>query len=117
MKDTKAILSNLLEIRERFPRGLPENAVNLCCDVVKLYPSVDSDMGLAAIDNWLQLYPDPDGLPRALLIDLGRICVEENSFEFLGRFFCQNTGTATGHACDLADIFMGELVKIMVQQL
>ena len=53
------------------------------------------------------------------MIDLGKICVEENSCEFLERFFCPNSGTATEppHACDLADIFMGELDKLVVQQL
>jgi hypothetical protein len=36
MKDTKAILNKLLEIRKRFPNGLPANAINIGCDVVKL---------------------------------------------------------------------------------
>ena len=116
---TKAILTKLLEIKDKFPNGLPEGAVNVGCDVKKLYPSIDSVLALIAVDAWLQLYPNPDGLSRELLMDLGKICVEENSCEFLGRFFCPNTGTATGppHACDLADIFMGELDKIVVQQL
>jgi hypothetical protein len=119
MKDTKAILTKLLEIKEKFPNGLPEGAVNVGCDVKKLYPSIDSVLAFIAVDAWLQLYPNPDGLSRELLMDLGKICMEENSCEFLGRFFCPNTGTATGppHACDLADIFMGELDKIVVQQL
>jgi hypothetical protein len=96
MKDTKAILTKLLEIKDKFPNGLPEGAVNVGCDVKKLYPSIDSVLALIAVDAWLQLYPNPDGLSRELLMDLGKICVEENSCEFLGRFFCPNTGTATG---------------------
>ena len=52
-------------------------------------------------------------------MELGKICVEENPGEFLGRFFCPNSGTATGppHACDFADIFMGELDKKVVSEL
>ena len=42
-------------------------------------------------------------------MDLGQICVEENATEFLDRFFCPNCLTAAGppHACDFANIFMG----------
>jgi hypothetical protein len=87
MKDTKAILNKLLEIRKRFPNGLPANAINIGCDVVKLYPSIDMAMGLAALRKWLQLYPNPDGLPLQFIMELGEICVEENACEFLGRFF------------------------------
>jgi hypothetical protein len=89
--------------------------VNIGCDVNinKLYPSIDSLIALAAVDEWLRLYPNPDGLSRELLLDLGKICVEENSCAFLNRYLCPNSGTATGplHACELADIFMGELDK------
>ena len=93
--------------------------MNIGCDVKQLYPSIDSQLGLIAVENWLRLHPNPDGLPTNLIVELGKICVQENTCEFLGRFFCPNTGTATGppHACDFADIFMGELDKIMVEKL
>ena len=92
--------------------------MNIGCDVKKLYPSIDSLIALAAVDEWLRLYPNPDGLSRELMLDLGKLCVEKNSCEFLNRYFCPNSGTATGppHACDLADSFMGELDKTVVQQ-
>ena len=119
MKDTKAILNRIIEIRERFPNGLPESAINVGCDVKKLYPSIDSAMGLAAIKKWLQRFPNPDGLPLQFIMDLGQICVEENACEVLDGFFCPNCGTATGppHACDFADIFMGALDEKLVQEL
>ena len=100
-----------MEIKKNFPNGLPPRAINIGCDVKKLYPSIDSDMGLAAVKEWLQLFPNPDDLPLQLVMELGQLCVEENACEFLERFFCPNCGTATGppHACDFADISMGEL--------
>ena len=119
MKDTKAVLNKLLNIREKFPDGLPPDAINLGCDVVKLYPSCDNQMALDALSDWLQDHPNPDGLPTELILDLGKICCEENACEFLGRFFSQIRGTSTGppHACDFVDIFMGELDKRIVQQM
>ena len=119
MKDTKAILQKILTINEHFPGGLPEGSVNVGCDVKKLYPSVDKLMGLAAVRKWLVLHPNPDGLPTELIMELAQICVDENTCEFLGHFYCPNSGTATGppHACDFADIFMGELDEKMVRRL
>ena len=65
------------------------------------------------------LFPNPDGLSTQLIMELGKIYVEENPCEFLGRFFCPNSGTATGppHASDFADIFMGVLDKKVVSEL
>ena len=119
MKDTKAILNKILEIKKQFPNGLPPSAINIGCDVMKLYPSIDSTMGLEAVKKWLRLYPNPDGLPLQLIMDLDLICVEENASEFMDGFFCPNCGTATGppHACDFADIFMGELDEYIVREL
>ena len=119
MKDTKAILQKIITINEQFPNGLPHSAVNVGCDVKKLYPSVDKQMGLVAIRKWLGLYPNPDGLPVELIMDLAQICVDENTCEFLDQFFSPNCGTATGppHACDFADIFVAELDDIVAQRL
>ena len=119
MKDTKAILNKILQINEQFPDGLPEEAINVGCDVVGLYPSCDNEMGLDALKNWLELHPNPDGLPTQLILDLGKICCEENSCEFLNRFFSQNQGTSTGppHACDFVDIFVGELDKKVAEKI
>ena len=119
MKDTKSILQKILNINNTFIEGLPPSAVNVGCDVAKLYPSVDNDMGMEAVENNLERYPNPDGLPKEFIIELGTICVEENSCEFKERFYCPNTGTATGppHACDYVDIFMGELDKVVVDKL
>ena len=89
---TKAILNRISEIRERFPNGLPETAINIGCNVKKLYPSIDSEMGLAAVKKWLQRFPNPDGLPLQFIMDLGQICVEENACEFFDRFFVQIVG-------------------------
>ena len=119
MKDTKAILNKLLQIKEKYPDGLPAEAINVGCDVVQLYPSCDNEMGLEALKNWLEVHPNPDGLPTQLILDLGKICCEENSCEFLGRFFSQNQGTSTGppHACDFVDIFVGELDKEVAEKI
>ena len=44
-------------------------AKQVCCDVRKLYPSVDNDMGIPAVRRLLDKYPNPDGLNTDLIID------------------------------------------------
>ena len=76
-------------------------------------------MGLDAIRKWLGLFPNPDGFPLQLIMDLAQICVDENTCEFLDQFVCPNCGTATGppHACDFADIFVAELDDKVAERL
>ena len=72
-------------------------------------------MGLAAVRKWLIIHTNPDGFSTDLILDLAKICVEENTCKFLDQFFCPNCGTATGlpHTCEFANIFMWELDEKM----
>ena len=119
MKDTKAVLQKIKCINDNHPDGLPESTINVGCDVKNMFGSIDQEHGMQALKHWLELHPNPDNLPTALLLDLARICLQENCAEFLGRFFNPNTGTATGpaHACDFCDIAMAPLDEEMEQQL
>ena len=76
-------------------------------------------MCLSAVRKWLGIYRNPDELPTDLIMDVAQICVDNNACEFLDQFFCPHCGTATGppHACNFAEIFMGELDEKMVQSL
>ena len=111
MRDTAAILRKIKRINEEHPEGLPEATINLGCDVEAMYPSIDQEFGLEALEEHLGRHPNPDGLPTALIMDLARICLAENTCEFLQRFFNPNSGTATGppHACEFCDIAMAPL--------
>ena len=111
LKNTQALLGKIIDINESHPEGLPDQAINLGCDVVNMFGSIDQDYGLQALEERLARHPNPDGLPPALILDLARICLQENSCEFLGRFFCPNSGTATGppHACEFCDVAMAPL--------
>ena len=111
MRDTAAILRKIKRINEENPEGLPEATINLGCDVEAMYPSIDQEFGLEALEDHLSRHPNPDGLPTALVMDLARICLAENTCEFLQQFFNPNSGTATGppHACEFCDIAMAPL--------
>ena len=55
--------------------------------MVKLYPSVDNADGVPAVERLLEKYPNPDGLPKELILEALKICLEENVCEFCGEFF------------------------------
>ena len=119
LKNTQALLGKIIDINESHPEGLPDQAINLGCDVVNMFGSIDQEYGLQALEERLARHPNPDGLPPALILDLARICLQENSCEFLGRFFCPNSGTATGppHACEFCDVAMAPLDDKMEAEL
>ena len=100
MKDTKAVLQKILTINEKYPSGLPNAEVNVGCDVKKLYPSVDKEMGLAALRKWLTIYPNPDGLSTELIMDPAQL------------WYCN-----WSHPHASAEIFMGKLDEKMVERL
>jgi hypothetical protein len=119
LKNTQALLRKISDINTDHPQGLPEGAINLGCDVENMFGSIDQQSGLEALRERLELHPNPEGLPAALLLELAQICLQENSCEFLGRFFCPNSGTATGppHACEFCDVAMAPLDDMVARRL
>ena len=63
MRDTAAILRKISDINQEHPEGLPETTINLGCDVEAMYPSIDQEFGLQALEEHLRQHPNPDGLP------------------------------------------------------
>ena len=71
---TKAIHQILITLNRKWQHlgGLPDTAKQVCCDVRKLYPSVDNDMGIPAVRRLLEKHPNPEGLDTDLIIDVWR---------------------------------------------
>ena len=120
-RDTKHIHQIILRLNRIWQQvgGLPRTAKQLGCDVVKLYPSVDNDMGIPAVRKLLESHPNPEGLSTDLIIEALEIVLEENFCEFTGEHFKVNSGTAMGpsHSCDYADIFVNELDEALIQKM
>ena len=75
-KDTKAVHQTILKLNQTWSTlgGLPPTAKQVGGDVIKLYPSVDNTDGVPAVDNLLDKYPNPDGLPKELITEALVIC-------------------------------------------
>ena len=119
LKDTTALLRKLSDINNEHPGGIPDTAINLGCDIVNMFGSINQEDGLTTLQDWLGKHPNPDGLPTQLLLELAKLCLEENACEFLRRFFCPNSGTVTGppHACEFCDVAMAPMDERVEQEL
>ncbi len=81
-------------------------------DVESLYTNIDNKDGLEAVAEILKQYPDRSR-PDEEFLELLAICLENNDFQFNGRWFLQLWGTSMGKrfAPKYANIFMAHFEK------
>ena len=93
VKDTKSLIVELESC------VLPtQDGVFVTADVVTLYTNIDTDDGLATIDEFLRELQIPANLHK-LIMDLLRFVMRNSFLTFRGTLFKQIDGTAMGTAC------------------
>ena len=90
----------------------PSDCALLAADVESLYPSIDINRGLDALDDALKgnnVHPDT----RRFITHLARWVLYNNITEFNGKLYLQIRGTAMGTPCAvvIACIYMGTIEK------
>ena len=93
VKDTNHFLKKIMDLD-----GLPEGAISCTVDVVGLYPSMPHEEGLEALREVLEHWEN-DTVSTDTLLELGRIVLKNNFFDFNGNFYQQLRGTAIGTKC------------------
>jgi Reverse transcriptase (RNA-dependent DNA polymerase) len=79
-------------------------------DVTALFPNVPIEDALLLLKKWLkQNITDMDSVNT--YVELAKMCMQDNYFQFDGRFYQQTFGTSMGNALSpfLANIFMADL--------
>jgi hypothetical protein len=89
VKDTPDFLKKISQLRPN------PNSFLVTIDVDSLYTNIDNKEGLEAVRKIFELYPDRDR-PDQELLDLLKLCLENNDFMFNGEWFLQIWGTAMG---------------------
>ena len=89
-------------------------------DVKDMYQNIEHDLGLEAIEFWLDRYPEmiPKRFSKKCILEALLFVLENNSGYFDGSFYRQIRGTATGikPAPSYADLTMGYLeIKLFYQ--
>ena len=101
---------------KQLPRRLDYDAELFTCDIVSLYTSISHELGIEAIDYWLQQYRHmvPKRFSRDFIIESILFILENNNFYFDGRFYHQLEGTGMGvdFAGNYACLSIGYLEKV-----
>ena len=93
IKDTNHFLQKLNGLD-----SLPQDAILCTVDVVGLYPSIPHDEGLESIREALNSRGD-QSVSTETLLELTKLVLKNNFFEFNGEFCQQVRGTAIGTKC------------------
>jgi hypothetical protein len=107
IKDSYQVLTELKQLGP-----LPPSARIFTSDAVSMYTNIDTNHGLDTIGKWLDLHrmeilAEHDNFPFALIMDLLRLVMTNNVFQFDDCWYHQQNGTAMGTsvACVYATIY------------
>ena len=101
---------------KQLPRELKYEAILFTCDIVSLYTSIPHDLGIDAIDYWIQHHRDkiPERFTRDFIIDSILFILQNNNFGFDKCHFhqCEGTGMGVDFAGNYACLCIGYLEKV-----
>jgi len=91
-------------------KSIPASALLVTGDVTALYTNMDFDRSIQVVEEFFEAHPHVCRPDREIL-DLLKICLTCNEFEFAGRLFLQILGTAMGKAFapSLANMYLHKL--------
>ena len=97
-KYVKSYIKDTKDFLQKLPENVDENSILVTFDVENLYSNIPHDLGLEAIDFWINKYPDelPNRISKEFIINSIKLILENNSFCFNDIYFLQTKGTAMG---------------------
>ena len=112
IKDTADFLKKIKEIEM-----LPEGSILVTIDVVGVYPHIPHEEGLQAIREALDKRVGAK-IPTEKIVELARLVLRNNNFEFNGNHYLQKLGTAIGTrmAPSYANLFMDRLETTLLDR-
>ena len=93
---------------------VPENIILVSMDVTSLYTNIPQEEGITTVCNaYERFHNNRPPIPTHFLIDMLRLILKENSFQFNGRNYLQIHGTAMGTkmAVSFANLFMAAVER------
>ena len=83
---------------KKLPRNLDYDAELFTCDIVSLYTSIPHDLGIEAMEYWVQEHRDkiPKRFTRDFIIESILFILQNNNFYFNGNYYHQLEGTGMG---------------------
>ena len=115
IKNTDHLLNIIDSINNQ---GVPDEAILVSFDIVNMYPSIDNQFGLKAVQKALN-GRELQKPPTDCIIEGLKLCLYNNNSVFANENLLQTNGTATGapNSCSYADIAIStideEVLKII----
>ena len=94
----KSYIKDEWDFLRKFPHKIDSNTNIFTCDVISLYTSIPHDLGLRAIEYWLDKYPEmiPERFSKDLILEFVKFVLKNNYCEFDKQMWHQLAGTAMG---------------------
>ena len=94
----KSYVKDDFDFLQKCNRNLTKNSKLISFDVASLYINIPHELGLKAIDYWLDKYPEliHSILNKFFIVKALKLVLKNNDFVFNEKFFHQITGTAMG---------------------
>ncbi|XP_065662664.1 uncharacterized protein LOC136085297 [Hydra vulgaris] len=98
VKKQKTYIKDDWDFLRKIPRNIDSDSVILTCDIVNLYTSIPHNLGLKALQYWIEQQKDliADRFTSDFLLESASFILENNNFIFDDQVYHQITGTAMG---------------------
>ena len=94
----KSYIKDEWDFVRKFPKKVDGNYKLLSCDIVALYPSIPTELGIQALEYWIDKLRHLINrrFTKEFILELAEFVLRNNFFEFDGKIFHQIIGTAMG---------------------
>lgn len=98
VKHIKSHIRDSTDFLNSLPEKVPTDTSLVSFDIVNLYSNIAHDLGIRAIDYWLEKYPEEleSRFSKQFILEGMELILKNNTFYFNGDFYRQNKGTAMG---------------------
>ena len=98
VEEIPSYLKDTTDFLRKLPSTTSENTLLVSFDVESLYSNISHDLGLEALEFWINKFQDriPERFSKDFILDSMKFILENNTFQFNDDFFKQIRGTAMG---------------------
>ena len=98
LKHVKSYAQDGTDFLNKVPQTTTNDKILLTLDVTNIYPDIDNNLGLEAIEFWLSKHPEciPRNISKEFIIKALKIVLELNTFTFNNRAYLQIKGCSMG---------------------
>lgn len=117
----KSYIRDDFDFLDHLPTSVDSGSQLVTFDVVGLYSNIPHELGIKAIEYWIDKHPDKydSRFSKDFILQSLKIILERNVFYFNGTYFQQKKGTAMGTkvAPTYATLVLGYLEEILYEKL